>query len=49
MITKTKRNLIKEGKQDYQDWKESLTDTPEKAAKYKKIAEKNEKVFGIFV
>ena len=38
MNAEAKRDLIKEGQQDYNDWKASLTDTPEKAARYQEIA-----------
>ncbi len=42
MATETKRDLIKEGEQDYRDWKASLTDTPAKATRYQQTAAKND-------
>lgn len=42
MATETKRDLIKEGEQDYDEWRASLTDTPEKAARYQELAAKND-------
>ncbi len=42
MSTETKRDLIKEGEQDYAEWQASLTDTPEKRAKYEEIAAKSD-------
>ena len=42
MLFRSKRDLIKEGEQDYQDWKASLTDTTEKAARYQATAAKND-------
>jgi ribosome-binding protein aMBF1 (putative translation factor) len=42
MTTETKRDLIAEGEQDYQAWRASLTDTPEKQAKYAEIAAKSD-------
>ncbi|MDP2935641.1 MAG: XRE family transcriptional regulator [Dehalococcoidia bacterium] len=42
MATETKRDLIKEGQQDYQEWRASLVDTPEKKALYEEIAAKSD-------
>ena len=42
MATERKTDLIKEGEQDYQEWRESLTDTPEKRALYEDIAAKSD-------
>jgi ribosome-binding protein aMBF1 (putative translation factor) len=42
MSTETKRDLIAEGEQDYQEWRASLTDTPEKQATYAEIAAKSD-------
>lgn len=42
MSTERKHDLIKEGEQDYQGWRESLTDTPEKRALYEEIAAKSD-------
>src|SRR3990170_407605 len=42
MATERKHDLIKEGEQDYQEWRESLTDTPEKRALYEDIAAKSD-------
>ena len=33
MATQSKRDLIKQGEQDYQEWRASLMDTPEKRAR----------------
>src|SRR3990167_6655516 len=41
MNAEAKRDLIKEGEQDYNEWKASLTDTPEKAARYQEIADRS--------
>ncbi len=38
MSAEANRDLIKAGEQDYNEWKASLTDTPEKAARYQEIA-----------
>lgn len=38
MATERKHDLIKEGEQDYQKWRASLVDTPEKKALYEEIA-----------
>lgn len=40
MSTEIKRDLIKEGEKDYEEWRSSLTDSPEKRAKYEEIAAK---------
>ncbi|MDO8689848.1 MAG: hypothetical protein Q7R39_07530 [Dehalococcoidia bacterium] len=42
MATETKRDLIKEGEQDYQRWRATLVDTPEKKALYEEIAVKSD-------
>lgn len=42
MATEAKRDLIKEGEQDYQEWRGSLVDTPEKRALYEEIAAKSD-------
>jgi ribosome-binding protein aMBF1 (putative translation factor) len=42
MNAETKRDFIKEGEQDYQEWRAGLTDTPEKRAKYEAIAAKSD-------
>lgn len=38
MTTERKHDLIEKGQQDYEEWLTSLTDTPEKRARYKQIA-----------
>lgn len=42
MATETRRDLIKEGEQDYQEWRASLLDTPVKRALYEEIAAKSD-------
>jgi len=42
MATERKRDLIKEGERDYQDWRASLVETPEKRALYEEIAAKSD-------
>jgi predicted XRE-type DNA-binding protein len=42
MTAETKRDLVKEGEQDYDEWRRSLTDTPEKKARYEAMAAKSE-------
>ena len=42
MTTVEKRDLIKEGEQDYREWQASLVDTPEKRARYEDIAAKSD-------
>ena len=42
MSVETKRDPIAEGAQDYEEWRASLTDTPEKRAKYDQLAAKSE-------
>ncbi len=42
MATERKRDRIKEGEQDYQKWRASLVDTPEKKAIYEEIAAKSD-------
>lgn len=42
MATEAKRDLIKEGEQDYQEWRASLVDTPEKRALYDEISAKSD-------
>lgn len=42
MATETRRDLIQEGEQDYSEWRASLTDTPEKAARYADMAAKSD-------
>lgn len=42
MGTEAKRDLIKEGEQDYQEWRASLVDTPEKRALYEEISAKSD-------
>jgi ribosome-binding protein aMBF1 (putative translation factor) len=41
-MTNGRRDLIAEGEQDYQEWRASLTDTPEKQATYGAIAAKSD-------
>src|SRR5690349_3849400 len=38
----TKRDLIKEGEQAYQEWRASLVDTPEKQALYEEVAARSD-------
>ena len=42
MTTERKHDLIEEGEQDYEEWRASLTDTPEKRARYEQIAAKSD-------
>ena len=42
MATETKSDLIKEGQQDYQEWRAILVDTPEKRAVYEEISAKSD-------
>ncbi len=42
MATQSERDLIEEGGQDYQEWRQSLTDTPQKKALYEEIAVKSD-------
>lgn len=42
MATEARRDLIKEGEQDYQEWRASLVDTPEKRALYEEISAKSD-------
>lgn len=42
MTAETKRDLIKEGEQDYAEWPASLVDTPEKRARYSQISAKSD-------
>ena len=42
MATEVKRDLIKEGEQDYQEWQASVVDTPEKRALYEEIAARSD-------
>lgn len=42
MTKKIKRDLIKEGEQDYQNWRARLTDTPEKQTKYESLVAKSD-------
>lgn len=42
MTTETKRDLIKEGEQDYQEWRATLVETPEKRALYEDISAKSD-------
>ncbi|MDO8691658.1 MAG: XRE family transcriptional regulator [Dehalococcoidia bacterium] len=42
MATEAKRDLIKDGEQDYQDWRSSLVETPEKSALYEEIAARSD-------
>ena len=42
MSTEIKRDLLQEGEQDYSEWRASLTDTPEKAARYADMAAKSD-------
>jgi ribosome-binding protein aMBF1 (putative translation factor) len=38
MVAARKRDLIEDGERSYEEWRASLTDTPEKAARYHEIA-----------
>ncbi|MBI2909300.1 MAG: XRE family transcriptional regulator [Chloroflexi bacterium] len=42
MATETKRDLVKEGEQDYQEWRAGLVATPEKRALYEQIVAKSD-------
>jgi ribosome-binding protein aMBF1 (putative translation factor) len=42
MTAETKPDLIAEGEQDYREWRASLTDTPEKRAKYAEISARSD-------
>lgn len=42
MATDRKRDFIKEGERDYQQWRASLVDTPERNALYEEIAVKSD-------
>ena len=42
MTMEAERDHIKEGERDYQEWRESLLDTPEKRALYEEVAAKSE-------
>jgi DNA-binding XRE family transcriptional regulator len=42
MATQATRDLIKEGEQDYQEWRASLMDTPEKRALYREVAARSD-------
>jgi|SRR5712692_5808304 len=42
MATQARRNLINEGEQDYQEWRASLMNTPEKRALYQEVADRSD-------
>ena len=42
MAIEIKRDLIQEGEHDYNEWRASLTDTPEKAGRYEEMAAKSD-------
>jgi DNA-directed RNA polymerase specialized sigma subunit len=42
MTKQEKQDYLKEGERDYQEWRESLVDTPEKRALYEEVAAKSE-------
>ena len=42
MTTEQRVDLIKEGEKDYEEWRASLVDTPEKRARYQEIAAKSD-------
>lgn len=42
MSVETRRDLIQEGQQDYEEWRASLIDTPEKRAKYEELAARSD-------
>lgn len=42
MATEAGRRLLHEGEQDYEEWKASLVDTPEKRTLYQEIASKSD-------
>ena len=42
MATETRRDLTKEGEKDYEEWRASLVDTPEKRALYEDVAARSD-------
>lgn len=42
MTREAKQDYVKHGERDYQEWRESLVDTPEKRALYEEVAAKSD-------